>query len=248
MADRYDFDSLSENDTVAEQSVHVLLVEPDEAFSDLLHEHLVGHIPGMTATQCCTATSARAYLSGSSFDAVLVADELPDGTGLELLHLRSVLGLTSPFFLRTCENGEVSEDALAAGATACFDVTSEQDSLTSLSTEMIRAMGLADHSNGSITNDTPRVSPDAAIAMLEELRAEAAGMAHAVSNPLTVITGNAQFLLEVARTEEVDPVMMGPIEDIDRASQQLAEALERLAALRERIAETLGTQDRIKKA
>ena len=81
--------------------------------------------------------------------------------------------------------------------------------------------------------------------MLEELRAEAGAVAHAINNPLTVITGNAQFLLEIARTEQAGSPIVAPIEDINAAAQQLSDALTRLSALRERIAHALGTDDRI---
>ena len=78
-----------------------------------------------------------------------------------------------------------------------------------------------------------------------EPRAEAGAVVHAINNPLTVITGNEQFLMEVARTEQTDSLIVGPIEDINAATQQLSDALARLSALRERIASALGTDDRI---
>ncbi|MCH7639908.1 MAG: hypothetical protein IH855_10685 [Bacteroidetes bacterium] len=93
--------------------------------------------------------------------------------------------------------------------------------------------------------EASQISAEAATAMLEELRAEAGAVVHAINNPLTVITGNAQFLMEVARTEQTDSPIVGPIEDINAATQQLSDALARLSALRERIASALGKDDRI---
>lgn len=234
-------------------SITVLLVEPDDVLAEAMQQHLPQRLPNVAVTRCSTLASARAYLSGNPFDAVLMAHELPDGSGLDLLDLRATLGLESYFFVRT--NGDstiadVSKAAMKAGATACFVLTPgavpECESLDAVASEMSRLMGMADDPNTEVEGaEASQLSAEAAIAMLEELRAEAGAVAHAINNPLTVITGNAQFLMEVARTEQSDSPIVGPIEDINAATQQLSEALARLSALRERIAGALGTDDRI---
>ena len=139
---------------------------------------------------------------------------------------------------------------MKAGATACFvltpDATPEYESFDAVASEMSRVLGMADDPNTEAEGaEAQRISVEEATAMLEELRAEAGAVAHAINNPLTVITGNAQFLMEVARTEQADSPIVGPIEDINAATQQLSDALARLSALRERIARALGTDDRI---
>ena len=229
-------------------TICVLLVEPDDVLAEAMQQHLSERLPAVAATRCGTLASARAYLSGNPFDVVLMADDLPDGSGLDLLDLRATLGLESYFFVRT--NGEVSEAAMKAGAMGCFALTPgatpEYESLDAVASEMSRVLGMADDPNTEAEGtEAPRISAEAATAMLEELRAEAGAVAHAINNPLTVITGNAQFLIEVARAEQTDSPIVGPIEDINAATQQLSDAVARLSALRERIASVLGTDDRI---
>ena len=222
----------------------VLLVEPDDVLAEAMQQHLSERLPNVVATRCSTLASARAYLSGNPFDAVLMAHELPDGSGLDLLDLRATLGLESYFFVRTSE--DASEAAMKAGATACFALTPEYESLDAIASELSRVLGMADDPNTEAEGtEASQISAEAATAMLEELRAEAGAVVHAINNPLTVITGNAQFLMEVARTEQTDSLIVGPIEDINAATQQLSDALARLSALRERIASALGTDDRI---
>lgn len=227
----------------------ILLVEPDDRLAKELQHHLAGRFPNVASTVCGTLASARAYLSGNAVDLVLTTEELPDGSGLELLDLRAALGLTSYFFVRTKRNGKASHAALSAGATACFSLTPTHESLNAVTSEMSRVLGIADAEDRPVDDEShPQLSAEEAIGMLEKLCAETGAVAHAINNPLTVIAGNAQFVLEVARMEGTDSAVLGPIEDINTAAHQLSDALARLSALRERISALLGTRDGIDEA
>lgn len=56
---------------------------------------------------------------------------------------------------------------------------------------------------------------------------------HDINNPLAVISGNAQLLLELSRVLDLDPDVAKPIKDIEEASHQLAIMVQRLNALNE---------------
>lgn len=56
-------------------------------------------------------------------------------------------------------------------------------------------------------------------------------MTHDINNPLSIISGNAQLLLELSRALDLDPDVAKPIRDIEEASQRLARMIERLNAL-----------------
>jgi signal transduction histidine kinase len=60
---------------------------------------------------------------------------------------------------------------------------------------------------------------------------------HDINNPLAIISGNAQLLLELARVLDLDPDVAKPIRDIEEASQRLADMVERLNALNEAVRE-----------
>lgn len=89
------------------------------------------------------------------------------------------------------------------------------------------------------------VPADAVGPLLDALRAEVGGVVHAANNPLTVIAGNAQLLIELARAGGLDAAFARPLEDIEAAGQQLADALARLASVRQRLADAVGGADRI---
>lgn len=69
--------------------------------------------------------------------------------------------------------------------------------------------------------------------LLNQVRVALSRVVHDVNNPLAVISGNAQLLLELARIMELDAELAKPISDIEEASRELAERLAQLSRLRE---------------
>lgn len=58
---------------------------------------------------------------------------------------------------------------------------------------------------------------------------------HDLNNPLSIISGNAQFLLELSREEELDDQFRSSARDIQEATQQMAESLQRLNRIKEQL-------------
>lgn len=56
---------------------------------------------------------------------------------------------------------------------------------------------------------------------------------HDVNNPLSIIHGNAQFLIEVAKEEGEDGPVQEALRDIHDATNQLSKRLKRLETLRD---------------
>jgi signal transduction histidine kinase len=70
-----------------------------------------------------------------------------------------------------------------------------------------------------------------------ELQVALRRVTHDINNPLSIISGNAQLLLELSRVLDLDPDVAKPIRDIEEASQRLADMVERLNALNESMRE-----------
>lgn len=70
---------------------------------------------------------------------------------------------------------------------------------------------------------------------VEEIGTHIAKVHHDLKNPLSIIAGNAQFLLELHKALELDDQVVSSIKDIDEAARELEAALDRLVALREEI-------------
>ncbi len=56
---------------------------------------------------------------------------------------------------------------------------------------------------------------------------------HDVNNPLSIIHGNAQFLIEVAKEKKEDGPVKEALQDIHDATNQLSQRLQRLETLRD---------------
>ena len=76
----------------------------------------------------------------------------------------------------------------------------------------------------------PSISASEAPLALQETLSS---VTHEINNPLAVIAGNAQLLLELARVMDLDPDLAKPIRDIEEASHQLAATVGRLNTLKE---------------
>jgi nitrogen-specific signal transduction histidine kinase len=92
------------------------------------------------------------------------------------------------------------------------------------------------------SSTTTDFSPETA-ALLADIRLGLARVVHDVNNPLSIISGNAQLLCELARMMELDPDLAKPIADIEEASRMLAERIAVLALLKEQLRTALNEVD-----
>lgn len=60
---------------------------------------------------------------------------------------------------------------------------------------------------------------------VQQLRETLSKVYHDINNPLAIISGNAQLLLEMAHMMGLDDQLVEPIEDIEEASRRLNESL-----------------------
>lgn len=72
-------------------------------------------------------------------------------------------------------------------------------------------------------------------ASLEELHETVSSVYHDLNNPLSIISGNAQFLLELSQDEDLDDNFVSSAQDIRQAAKRMDESLERLTRLKEEI-------------
>ncbi len=70
---------------------------------------------------------------------------------------------------------------------------------------------------------------------MEEVRIALGRAIHDVNNPMTVINGNAQYALELARGLDLDESLVRSLEDIEEAGRRLEASMATLSALRRRL-------------
>ena len=77
---------------------------------------------------------------------------------------------------------------------------------------------------------------DAAMDPIELIRALVRTLSriyHDTNNPLAIVSGNAQFLLELSKTMDVDEDLLQPMQDIEEASERVAQGLKEISRLRD---------------
>lgn len=73
---------------------------------------------------------------------------------------------------------------------------------------------------------------------LDDMHETVSTVYHDLNNPLSIISGNAQFLIEISREEEeLDEQFVSSARDIKEAAQRMAESLHKLTRLKEQLEE-----------
>jgi signal transduction histidine kinase len=74
-------------------------------------------------------------------------------------------------------------------------------------------------------------------ASLEDVREAVSTVHHDLNNPLSIISGNAQFLLELSREADLDKQFISSIRDVQEAAERMSDSLDRLTRLKEQLEE-----------
>lgn len=75
--------------------------------------------------------------------------------------------------------------------------------------------------------------------VLEDVHEAVSSVHHDLNNPLSIISGNAQFLLELSREEDVGEQFESSARDIQEAARRMATSLQQLAQLKNELEEEL---------
>lgn len=73
-------------------------------------------------------------------------------------------------------------------------------------------------------------------AVLKAVDAAASGLKHDINNPLSIIAGNAQLLLELATAHQLDDDVVQAVRDIESAAEQASKLVGQLKHLRKHVA------------
>ena len=69
----------------------------------------------------------------------------------------------------------------------------------------------------------------------DDLHEAVSSVYHDLNNPLSIIAGNAQFLLELSQEKDLDEQFASSARDIQEASQRMSESLQRLTRLKDHL-------------
>lgn len=216
-----------------------LFVSPD---AEQFCEKLEGILPGVNLTYATSVMAARAHMAGTPFDVVVVDSAVAEDAAAWIALVETASDLKSSRHVLAIAPGDVAaEQARAAGANEAFVHPVPADVIAD---HVVHALGLSlfdgISGDGALAETVEAANDD-----LEAIREELGRMAHALNNPLAVIHGNAQYVLELAQALELDDCVVAPLRDIEEAGSQLATLFRAIGDLRHRIGSASGARDTI---
>lgn len=223
---------------VASGHATVLLIDDDEDGAQPVKHWLQRVLPAADIAHCRSLADAQHYLGVAAVDLILSRDVLPDGTGLDVLRYLREQQIPAPVVVHAQSLPEGTESALRdAGA---LDVACTPD-ISERIAQLRRFFGT---SPDGLASDEPLAAASGEIGhlrgLVRALCTEVGRVTHDVNNPLTTISGNAQFLNELGRSMELDPFLLKAIDDIAQASLQLTSELDKLTRLKQHLRQHVG--------
>jgi FixJ family two-component response regulator len=180
--------------------------------------------------QVHTVAEARMLLSEVTFDAVLVTYELPDGNCFDVLSSLLDAAILVPVVVLTpYGHKDAALAAMKAGASDCIQKELDQRHLEVLPERLSEAM----QRHRMVRQAAERSRRREQVRLIDTLRATVAAVKHEINNPLAIISGNAQLLLELARMMELDEEIVKPIRDIEEASLRITDSLDKLNGIKD---------------
>lgn len=180
-----------------------------------------------------TIAEARRLLGELEVEVVLVNHELPDGDCFGFFEmLREVAVLLPVIVLTQYGHEDVAVSAMKAGASDCMRKELDQRHLEALPARLREAM----HRYEVTLQAAEQARRQDQKKLIDSLRMTVANVKHEINNPLAIISGNAQLLLELSRMMELDEDLVKPIRDIEEASLRISDSLDKLNSIKELIA------------
>lgn len=82
--------------------------------------------------------------------------------------------------------------------------------------------------------DVPRFESDVdPVDVIKSLRQILSKVFHDTNNPLSIVSGNAQYVLELGKAMDLDEEVIQPVRDIEEASERVAEYLRDIQRVRD---------------
>ena len=211
----------------------LLLIEEKDSDALMIEQALQEDLPAMQLHRASTLAQARVLLNELAFDVVLVNHELPDGDCFDVLDVLLDAALLLPVVVLTQYGHEdVAVSAMKAGASDCLRKELDHRHLDALPGCLKEAM----YRHEMALQATERARREDQMKLIDSLRTTMANVKHEINNPLAIISGNAQLLLELTKMMELDDDLVKPIRDIEEASLRISDSLDKLNSIKELIA------------
>lgn len=211
--------------------LRMLLLDGDDARIDEIADLMQALLPSLTVEHVRRVEEALAFVERTAYEVILAGHELPDGTSLDLLDALHDATVQVPVVVigRGAGHGE-AVSVMKAGAVDYIQ-RDEEAGLRALPLRLLEAMRRYQQRQRQDAQRRQQEQAD----LLQKVRRTVSHVNHEINNPLSIISGNAQLLVELGKMMDLDADLMQPIRDIEEASRRVADSLKRLAEVKELI-------------
>jgi signal transduction histidine kinase len=206
----------------------VLLLDPDPSRAQTYSTLLEREVPFLEAHHLAVPEEADLFLQTARFDAI-VAHRTPAVMSWLIRQARP-----APTLLIV---GDVGEAGTPEGE-GTIEWCPRQDSPGATCADLavrLRHRWEAVRGNGMTTRDGAVHTSSAPDDVLDAVEAAASRLKHDINNPLSIIAGNAQLLLELASMHQLDGDVVQAVRDIQNAAAQASKLASQLKDLREQV-------------
>lgn len=212
----------------SERPFSLLVADQDESVKKAVCKLFREHILACRILHATSIAETRSILEGTVVDVILAARTLKDGNSEELLGFIRRTFPEITVVVHLARKNEEEQVQLDAGAAACIG----SDELEVKSEHLpIRIFDwhwrhLREEQQKAVEHQAEHKE------MLRNIRGAVSRIYHEINNPLSIISGNAQLLIELGNASDMEDDLLQPIRDIEEASRRIGQILQDLSHLK----------------
>ncbi len=209
--------------------VLLVIVEPDVDTLRSIEHQLYRQLESCDVLRAGSVREACSLIEREPVEIVFVQHFLPDGTSEDILKWIADRGYDVAVVVHLKDEPEnVAERLLEIGAAGYVREDEQGAYLNTLPVRLLEHLYHHNRRRREAMASARRKQQET----LRAIRATVSHVYHEINNPLSIVSGNAQLLIELGQAMDLDEDLLNPMRDIESASRRVNELLREFAKIR----------------